>query len=84
MKKTSRWMAVSVLSLVMLPVLYVLSYGPAAWTYAYALHHYWIEPGKSHAEAALIYFYYPLAWLGGNGPTPIADTLNWYAALFAR
>jgi hypothetical protein len=64
-EKTSRtwWL---ILCAAMLPVLYVLSVGPAAYV---------IERTRSGQEAGRL-FYAPLIWLHDN--TPLRGPLEWY------
>lgn len=54
--------------LVLLPVLYVLSFGPVMWFF-----------GRKGDNDAVVLFYYPLFCLAWNGPGWLAKPLVWYA-----
>jgi len=61
-----------------LPVLYVASFGPAAWILGYATRH-----GRGNDLAGVVFWIYsPLVWLVDNGPEPIAEAILWYGQLF--
>ncbi len=62
-----------IVTLVVLPVLYVLSIGPVAWTSR--LMPEWLGN-------AVVVFYWPLEWIYQHGPVPIHDALDWYVHLF--
>lgn len=61
----------AIILLVTLPVIYVLSYGPAAglWCRGY------ISPRSMEV------FYYPLGWIGQRY-TAVMDALFWYESFF--
>jgi nitrate reductase NapE component len=71
MKRESR--APLVLALVLLPVLYVLSIGPA---YGF------VDGGGEFCVRLFGIVYAPIFWLVENGPTWIGDSLNWYWRLW--
>ncbi len=63
--------------LIGLPVLYVLSVGPAAWICDSIP-----RPHPQWLQTALNVFYWPLGWIDENGPSFIHDALDLYVQLF--
>lgn len=59
--------------LMVLPVLYVLSIGPVAWTSRFM---------PEWMTNALVTLYRPLEWIYEHGPESIHDALDWYVNLF--
>ncbi len=60
-------------TLIGLPVLYVLSVGPVAWTSRFM---------PKWLGNALVVVYSPLEWIYKNGPAPIHEALDWYVSFF--
>jgi hypothetical protein len=77
-KKRPLWPVITAL-LIGLPVLYVLSFGPAMWLCRLA-----IIQGVDEARAAefMLAAYAPLLWLTANGPESFGYALYWYGHLF--
>jgi len=68
-------------ALIGLPVLYVLSWGPAYGAFIYAGRHGWVER-KGRASWVLQTFYRPVILARRDAPVPIGATLRWYEGLF--
>jgi len=83
--RRERWAKRTGVAVLLLPVLYVLSFGPACWWLARpAPQLFWGEPGGSvpTIESAFPHaplYYWPLGWLAQYGRQPIAPVLQWYA-----
>lgn len=61
-----------------LPVLYVLSFGPACWWFTSPSHKNAVGlPGAPKYYASG--YYWPIGWLSAKGPTPLTHALAWYA-----
>jgi hypothetical protein len=66
-----------------LPLLYVLSFGPACWWFTIPSGQSGNFPGtndplppvRAHA------MYWPIGWVAVNGPQPLERVLAWYATL---
>ena len=65
-----RWVLWSAVLLIVLPILYVIGYGPACWL-------------DQHFAGPLI-VYWPLDWLMIYGPEPISEFLFWYSMIWIR
>lgn len=63
----------ALVGLFLLPVLYVLSLGPAVWLYN-------AQQGQGPAAEVLETIYAPLGWLHEN--TPFQGPLEWYVDLW--
>lgn len=61
-----------------LPMLYVLSFGPACWWFAESV----ISHGMSCNILNARGLYWPMGWIAENGPDPVCDAINWYGTLF--
>jgi hypothetical protein len=73
-ERWAKWTAVALL--VLTPVLYVLSIGPAAW-----LHTRHLMPES--LSSATRHFYDPIHWIMGHGPEPVGRAITWYAQLWS-
>jgi hypothetical protein len=79
--------ALVVATLILLPVVYVLSIGPFCWASLYYIG--WQEtqnPGQNPAyehrfELVMSLFYAPVFWLADHWP-PLVEFLDWYMNLF--
>ena len=76
--RRERWAKWTLASVFGVPLLYVLSFGPACWWFST------YEPPTvpSFAWGEWPYapcIYWPFGWLSAHGPQPIRDTINWYA-----
>jgi len=72
-ERWARWTALGLA--VALPVLYLLSSGPAVWVISNRI------VSDSVAEE-IVRLYDPLGWLDRNGPQAIGDGLDWYINLW--
>jgi len=71
---------------VCLPLLYVLSFGPACWWVAKdsdGQSYLWSVLG-SDPEPHAPRVYWPIGWAAENGPKPVYHLICWYAAAFSR
>jgi hypothetical protein len=68
------WAAVVVVAV---PVLYLLSAGPAHWMFARG----W-PPQWAYDAAEIVYA--PIRWIFDYAPTPLRDALRWYLDLWGR
>jgi hypothetical protein len=74
--RRERWAKRSAVALLaMSPVLYVLSIGPVAGLHT---RHLLSDSAKDATER----FYYPIEWIGENGPEPVGQVLMWYSQLW--
>ena len=85
-RKKPGWVFWTTVIVVGVPVLYVLSFGPACWWFAKPIEvGSWAFSGslavdqRKMREASKAYW--PLGWLVANGPTPVHRVLGWYALL---
>jgi hypothetical protein len=67
-ERWAKWTAVAVVGL---PVLYVLSFGPACW----------MADGTEAADPLLWTFYSPIEWVYYHAPRPVRDAIERYATL---
>jgi len=65
------WAAVAI----SLPVLYVLSAGPANWLWHRGFLTGW--PSSIYS-----FLYWPIRWLLRNGPDPVSQAILWYVRLW--
>lgn len=63
-------------ALILMPVLYVASFGPWFWLYAGPL-----RDRPEHPIHSLRSFYSPLIWGAKRGPEPARQALRWYVML---
>lgn len=63
-------------ALVVVLVGYPLSFGPACWWFTRTTHD--SAFGMTFTQHYAPRFYWPLGWLAANGPTPVANAINWY------
>ena len=62
-------------TVVSMPILYVLSAGPANWLmYRGVL--------RGRLLEAVVALYWPVRWLMDNGPEPVSKAIRWYAELW--
>src|SRR5262245_47217781 len=61
-----------------LPVLYVLSFGPACWIASHTL-----DRGDSVVAKSLNLVYQPILSLAWSGPPIVQDPIVWYARLWS-
>jgi len=61
---------------IVLPVLYVASFGPVCWLYHHIRAPEW-------AWTPLLWAYAPLSWIAWNGPAALREPLTWYVDLWA-
>jgi hypothetical protein len=73
-RKKGNWLFRTIAGLILLPVLYIASFGPAIWLIG------WL--GDLRLQIFLVQFYTPIHWVMENGPEPVANALEWYAKLF--
>ena len=74
--RRERWAKRTLAITLCLPVLYVLSFGPAAWL---ETHGYF---GTWWTHCCEVCFYYPLIWAQQNGPDAVRDAVVWYAGFW--
>jgi hypothetical protein len=72
--RRERWAKWTLTVTLSLPVLYVLSYGPAEWIFSRG----WLP--KSTAPALRI-IYHPILQLRFDGPEPISRAMKWYCGI---
>jgi hypothetical protein len=63
--------------LVVAPLLFPLSFGPACW---------WFKDSELDLDGGVVVniapnAYWPMGWLAQNGPESLSDAINWYATL---
>jgi hypothetical protein len=73
--RRERWAKWTLAFVIGVPVLYVLSVGPAAWLNTRQLIPEPLNSARRH-------FYYPIHWLECNGPEPFDRVVTWYAHLW--
>lgn len=67
--------------LIGLPVLYVLSFGPACWWFSTPPHEP-LDIGYSAFQYHTVSrFYWPIGWLAKHGPDPVGQFIFWYATI---
>jgi hypothetical protein len=77
--RKERWAKWTIAVVVGVPVLYVLSVGPATWIYR---RHYKAEPQSLPSEGALARAYVPLKWVSDGAPKSVGDSIRWYIGLW--
>jgi hypothetical protein len=80
-ERWAKWTLAAVL--VGLPVLYVLSFGPACWWFTIPSGQSGNFPGTNDPlpQVRARQIYWPIGWVAMHGPLPLERLLAWYATL---
>ena len=65
------------IALIVLPVVYPISFGPACWWFAKEPT-LWVGCVGTRPKVAP-HIYWPIGWLAEIGPRPVHDAIYWYA-----
>jgi hypothetical protein len=76
--RRERWAIRTAAAIVLLPLLYVASFGPACWWFSNVSE---LPHGKLSAYRMVPAFYRPIGWMARRGPAWVGRMVGWYATL---